>query len=1352
MTADAHCQAAREALATMRFESARRRALAAVATPGAGSEALFVLHEALKQLCDFAACEEVLSRIPAETEDTARTIARLRAENFRRYATASHYRTSRERDAGLTVDEFIEKYRKLAADTLRVAGSETVPSPAVAEITSAPRPVQSTGTVSGQITAGNGKPIPNAVITLGLQCDVKLPDPRYMNVRGLGYDPVIPPVETLRTVTDSYGEFRFGEVPVGRHEFLAVTLDPSRHAIATRFIQHGVKVHDHRETRIEREITDWTSAPALPAPTVAEVNASWRPLDVLPMRNPFDFDFPRQVVEWQTPHADDPHAALVGPDGNPIPFQRTESGLIFFAELPGRSERAYGLFHRTPPSEVRSAGTLEFVEEGMTAVLDTGNAAFRVAWGGSRLPPLLSVRGPDGLWRGEGRWILPEGITITGTRSRVVERGPIRLCAEIITEFSTGATQWMTVTAFAGEPYVLVRETSCAMDGAAFEFSLREFSGGRSYLHWVPETGASRHWSSLEPKDNEFARLQESVPWWIPPAGFGCAVTMDGLESRDYIGLFTVRRGEWQDHQFAAICNGPGNDPAWHRELDWPYPEMVGSTISMVTAETRQDGDVAFRFRCFDGERQWGLLASDFSLNDGPKKELSAIQHKVSSPRLGDFVKWHLDEADTHPRPHVMARPEDLLAMRRKLDDPNFADAIEAVRSAGTRGAVDGVRFHLDHDPAVAWRRKLELLAIAPVRARMTLLGRDHGDLYSPVGGRPITHYAEDFDVLAPSGVFNADEERQVRSFLMLMGHLYLVPDLMNWHFNSRNANFEADRVDIVGTIGVTFPGNADAGHFARHARELMERSFEIYCTPGSGKWYENPACYYLHAGKCRLNIALHLANHGWLEPASLPRLKDFLLWGIRLLTPRMPAEYEAMRDGLSPAEYNRAQKVRRIAPIGDHAELGKPILDHAALLAPFYRDSDPEFADLLIWAHREAGGGGGPSGARGLFLARMDAEILTPKSEFAHRMASRRLEGFGAVFRGHFGSEKEFFLLLKLGPGGYRYHRTEGSIILFADGKPLVYDGGEGGETWRHSTLSFFDTHLPLATGHVERFATLAAMDFCQGVHPTIVRPGEPVFLSDDCHHDLVPIAFARYREPRPANTRTVQWIKDDYVVMHDALDLDPSIPSYWHLQVVADCEQGDAECGWTFRGRFGTNLQVLLPGPPLLETSIETSPLLEFKSAPEERFAMRHLRVRRDRARFYAAILRPLAPDATPVEAEISDDGERLHVRGDGMDDYHFFHRTDGTVEVDGVRFSGRYGSVLGREETRIFCLPGGGSMESETVQVFASDTVQLQAKLVGSTCEVEATGHGEVRISTPAETRTLNVNDWIVTVLAW
>jgi len=56
----------------------------------------------------------------------------------------------------------------------------------------------------------------------------------------------------------------------------------------------------------------------------------------------------------------------------------------------------------------------------------------------------------------------------------------------------------------------------------------------------------------------ELARLQESVAWWIPPQGFGYAMTPEGLEQKDYIGVFTRRRGEWIDREFELTGPGTG--------------------------------------------------------------------------------------------------------------------------------------------------------------------------------------------------------------------------------------------------------------------------------------------------------------------------------------------------------------------------------------------------------------------------------------------------------------------------------------------------------------------------------------------------------------------------------------------------------------------------------------------------------------------------------------------------------------------------------------------------------------------------------------------------------------------------
>lgn len=1415
-------------LATQRYETARRLCVAALdtATPPEQDPLRRLLHDVLCRLGDIPAAVRTLQETrPADTAARL-TLALTLAEDYHRLSAYDFFRGSEHEKAGLTGDEYAARMqgeatrhfaeaaallttaadRARLADALRRCGRDqdaaalAVLAATPAEAGPPPPPAAiPTGSVSGRIRLPDGAPAAGVAVTLGLETPVEEEDATTYLKPEMHYLPRIGELRTLVTRTDTAGRFRFATVPAGRQEFLAVTLDAAAHAVPTRFLAHAIAVAPGQDTVLDLVAAEWQSAPALPPPPAAPAERlwqgtrCWRVLEQ-PLRNPFDYDFPHQALRLRFPPGTPVGTARLlllsshAPE-EPQPCQVTRDGdLLCFAALPARSERVLTLYAAEKDLRTPQQPPLVPVPEpaGRSAVLDTGPAQFRLAWGtgAEAVAPLLAVRGPDGQWRGAGRFVLPPGVTVTARCTELLESGP--LLARVAVTYTlaaaadddaareaarppptsgpdaalghpgTGALQdhaagaagaaassrpqspatngeyRLELTAYRGEPYLLVRESAPAGFGGAFEFSLREFSGGRGYLHWCPENG-SRHWSTLAAEERLLARLQEQTPWWIPPQGFGYAMTTDGLAGQDYVGVFTVRRGEWVDHEFMRLAQGPGDDPPERRELDWPYPEMVGSTISMITAHTAPDGDAFFRFRFFAGQRRWGLLVSSFAANDGPFKELGVIQHKNSSPRLQEFKDWLLDEPDHGERPCVVARRADLIRLRRKKRSPVFAPVWQRLNMPGRlTGAVEGMRFAVDADPAVAWRKKRELVGVARIRARMTLLGRDFGDMYSPVGARPITPWAEDYDLIAASGVFTPAEERLVRQWLMLMGHLYVEPDFMNWQFNSRNANFEADRVDVVGAIGLVFHGSPDADGFVRHAAELMERALRVYCTPGSGKWYENPACYYLQAAKCRTNLAFHLASHGVCDPTAISRFKDFLQWGVLLLTPPCPSRYDTMRDGC--ADYAAEPKVRRIVPVGDHAHVGPWVPEFYALMSKLYRPRDPAFADLLLWAYQAGGADGGYFGNLPLFFAALEEADLRPAPPAL--LESRRLEGFGAIFRDRFGAPDEFCLLLKQGPGGYRYHRTEGSLLLFADGKPLVYDGGEAGETWRHTTLSFGATHMPLAPGHVERFHALPGLGFCQGVHPKALVPGDPVFLSDLCHHELEQVAYARYAEPHPADVRTVVWVKDEYVLLHDDLALPPELESFWHLQAVAGGETRMPDGGWRFHGRFGTDLQLLLPGQRFAAADVDTLPTLEYRVPPEQCFAMRHLRLSGGRGRtHYLALLRPLTGDRAPLAAELLTGAPRppgVRVRAPGVDDTLFLARAEQEVAAaNGVRFHGRYGAVLRRAGGRTtLALLAGRSLAADGLRIESDGPAALlERDPDGCTLTFEGTGRGRV-----------------------
>lgn len=1351
--------AARTALAEERFETARRIALAC----GSGdSEAALVLHDALASLGDLVGAMAALERAGDGFE-----VALRRLDDLHR-ASAYHgfYRNSPEAARGLSYPEFLaarhgpraaaaqtllacihdagqaaqarEVLRRAVGDSERRAPSDL---PALAELerswpppATAPAPGPVPVALRGRIRFADGQ-VPSGVVTLGVEAMIDPIPPTAIDPHVIGVDTgPVGEIAVLTAPLQADGTFAItGATPPGSG-FIALTVAEAP-GVPTRYLARGLRIDGQPLPDLDLVCTPWSSAPptAPPEPPPAAIEHAGRRYRLQAheaVRNPFWHDFPRQDLRfaWPVPPAGVPTLAWC--DGGIVPHQCDRAGcVLLFADVPQRSTRTFAWYHAEQPAAGGPAASLLHVEaDGRSAIIDTGRSAFRIPWGESddAAAPVLAVMGPDRVWRGQGRWQLPAGLGLRRSTTLIAD-GPLECVVELAYRFATGERCTFTCTVHAGEEYLLVAEGGEAVAGATFILGLEDFRGGRGYLHWCSE-GESPHWHDLVDADRELARLQESVPWWIPPAGFAWAASFDGLERRDQIGVYTRRRGDWVDHAFAAIATGP---PAGGHELDWPYPEMVGSTISMITVASTAAGGLGILFPRFAGERHWGLLASDIGRGDGPLKELQQVRHKTSFPRLDELRRWHLDRADDSARPCFVTTPGSLPAIRGRLGEPGMAGLWQRLQQDSRYGEAEALRFALTGEVATGWRLARRLAAQVPAQSRCLLLSRENGDVWSPVGGRVWAPQALAFDAVVSSGAFSETEERDVRAGILLAGHMFHSPDLMNWRYGGRNANFESDRVEVVGSVGLCFPGNPDATMMLAHAVERMGAALASYSTPGSGKWYENPACYYLHAMKCRMAIASRLAERGLLDLAAVPRLGEHMGWLLLMLTPPLPVSYDVMRDGCSHADYAALPRVRRVAPVGDHAHLGPWVPDMAPVVAKWLERGDPALAGALRWAWHEGGRDGGYHGGAAQLLAQSEPAELSPAAARDPGLASRRLEGFGAVFRGQVGRPDEFMLLAKLGPGGYRYHRSEGSFILVADGRPLVYDGGEAGETWRHSAISFHEVRMPPAPGRIERFAGLPAADYTQGAQPVVLAPGDPIFLSDVCEHRLVAEAHRRAAISTPAAARAWLWIKDEYVVVWDRLDVAADVVNRWNLQVMADGESGDPAGGLRFRGRFGTDLQVALPAGGGRAWRIEEVRMQEYHLPAGRCVAQRHLEIDARGAGDWLAVLRPLAPGRTPVEtAPLQALGRCVGARitGDGIDDRVVLGRTACAVADASWSFAGYAGACLRRPDGLRLVLLGAGRISAGDA-VLESDGPAAELRLDGAGPQLHRDGAGTI-----------------------
>ncbi len=134
-----------------------------------------------------------------------------------------------------------------------------------------------------------------------------------------------------------------------------------------------------------------------------------------------------------------------------------------------------------------------------------------------------------------------------------------------------------------------------------------------------------------------------------------------------------------------------------------------------------------------------------------------------------------------------------------------------------------------------------------------------------------------------------------------------------------------------------------------------------------------------------------------------------------------------------------------------------------------------------------------------------------------------------------------------------------------------------------------------------------------------------------------------------------------------------------------MADAETGEARGGYRFRGRFGVDLQVQLPGCEVAEEAVTWMEIVRHPNetaGPHEPVRLRHLRVSSPDATRYTAVLRGLAPGDEPFESSL------LHAvgraggpprAGPDTDDLLWLAHRGVRVASGGAVFEGTHGALL-------------------------------------------------------------------------
>ncbi|MBM4038668.1 MAG: hypothetical protein FJ290_09150 [Planctomycetes bacterium] len=967
--------------------------------------------------------------------------------------------------------------------------------------------------IAGQVLDERGRPVPNATVALARLSPIR--EEKHLIL--------------ARTKSDGEGRYAFRSLPYHvQYEFLAATKpDDPPTCLSTTFgpKTFPLELNDRKtmDIRFGRTPLKRLPDPALPEVAFDDVAASVslaegrqagrlspqgrerRCIRTFVLRDWTGRPWPRSPLHYaiELPRRVKPSSLrLVDLHGLPVPFQfmageGNTGTLTFFSSLPASGMAAYFLFggdQEAKPPQFESNLSVKKAE-GNTLEVSSGVASFRVPAGPPRpIPPamhvssapapIFAVKGPDGVWRGKGS-LIGRG-QVTRMASTWVEDGPLMRRLRLEYGFEEGGAYEATLTFLSGEPYVLVAEKCRGLSTGEFRFSVfADFQPNRAALCWINKLHVQA--ISCQSRRN-LIQMHRYIMWAPPGEGDAAGFFRDTPDANDLITCFTIHPGDWlvqsQERWRAATF---GDKSRWNGD---PH---AGGRDSIDAFEEK--GDAHFSYPFFAGERRWGLAVTP--KDDAPNKaaDLRACVGETTLDWYKDLVlDWDEEPLDSHPR---LVVPRDRLAQvaRALKTDPLMKLIAEPRRvqhfqSLFYERPPAAIEFLFTGDPERAWAVRdctPRGDCVPGVRA-----GKMRSNIWSPVPIRGFPYSSADvYDALANSNIHDEAALRTIRARMMFVAYALDSGDFMAWRYHAGHRNFDFSRLDALTAFALCFPTHPDAPKLVERAINQFRESLIAFTSDVSGKWQENLGCYYLWSLRTAAAMNARLLNCRWsrYDPFGLPKHELFLRFAARTVTPEHPLDDNVCIDGLPAGKsYADVSKGRRHPGVGDHGgEGGHSIQDGIGLYGLVAaRAGRRDLARDLLGAWK-AGGFDISSKAgidiKGHLIAQMDSafvEKATMKS-----LASENLPQYGFCFRGAWGTGRESYLLFKCGTGGYRYHASEGSFVLYARNRPLSLDGDENFIPARHATLTLGSEHRYLGNGRVERFALDPAADYCRGVFP---------------------------------------------------------------------------------------------------------------------------------------------------------------------------------------------------------------------------------------------------------------------------
>ncbi len=705
-------------------------------------------------------------------------------------------------------------------------------------------------------------------------------------------------------------------------------------------------------------------------------------------------------------------------EGKPVPTQVTsgEKGsatLSFVAAVAPNATASYTVRRDGPVA----AAAVSTAKDGMALVLANQQLAVKVPApqvksfdkpvAADTLPaPILAFRGPDGVWKGEGKLAFTRPVaklTVEQTAS-----GPVFTETRYRLEYDGGGWYQATVRVTDRVPFARVREEYDLGFEADTDFWQLDLTKGWQadaieHMNVAGQGNGPATFTSLADEEktkpaNIDVRLNTAVGGNLP-LRFIHHDSCWGSKFVAYCGVHSAEARKADAGNYPLALVAPLHKGDWRRANSLPVYVRDGQVRIQFPMSVQQTSwikeprsDVS-PFSCHEhdpalpttyGRREWALVLTPPAMTSdqlqggaGVGNAVRIYYGVVGLDRYKDFILDWTDGKVAYPRvfttPAWQAKPA-------QGELPVIPPGSGRDLQASINLIISSISIHHHH----------------------TL-----GDFGGPVG-------AAEAALADPN--LSAEERVALRRRLALLCYLLTEPDVTSAGNGSHhgNPNMGVSRLSDRSNLAALIPDHPMHTIWAEYMGGFLAYKQSTFMAP-EGSWIEYGASYHMHGyGKIERGLMGVLADK---TPAAERA------WGYNR------ADFDYFLNLLSPVDPRYGS---RTIPGTANSPVGQS--PHYLQAMGTVADRDPEFAANLRWAWESNGrmiGTGGDS----ITIPAMIRPAIAAKEP---TLNSRLYPGFGVIFRAHQGPD-ETCLYLRSGYHWSHWSQDQGNLMLYAKGAVLL-------------------------------------------------------------------------------------------------------------------------------------------------------------------------------------------------------------------------------------------------------------------------------------------------------------------------